>query len=128
MHVNDESGIDWPGADEPELEMWVDGEKLLTTDWDDADSGEDWPRIADAIFFEVVQRGWTSKSVAFTDTLDFVIEDPDDLGAAHGVNTWTIDGLSPNEPAERKRTMAVTIFDTISNGTYTVSCTLSRDP
>jgi len=128
VHVNDESGIDWPGADEPELEMWVDGEKLLTTDWDDADSGEDWPRIADAIFFEVVQRGWTSKSVAFTDTLDFVIEDPDDLGAAHGVNTWTIDGLSPNEPAERKRTMAVTIFDTISNGTYTVSCTLSRDP
>lgn len=128
VHVNDESGPDWPGADEPEFEMWMDGEKLLKTTWDDADTGEDWPGIADKIHFEAVQRGWTSKSVGFTGSLDFVIEDPDDLGAAHGVTTWTIAGLSPNEPAERKRTMAVTVFDTISNGTYTVSCTLSRDP
>jgi hypothetical protein len=128
VHVNDESGLDWPGADEPELEMWMDGEKLIKTVWDDADTGEDWPGIAGKIFFEVVQRGWTSKSVGFTESLDFVIEDPDDLGAAHGVKTWTIAGLSPSEPPERKRTMAVTVFDTVSNGTYTVSCTLSRDP
>lgn len=128
VHVNDETGIDWPGADEPELKMWVDGEKLLTTTWDDADASEDWPGLAEKIFFEVVQRGWTNKSVGFSQGLDFVIEDPDDLGAAHGVTSWPIAGLSPNEPAERRRTMAVTVFDTISNGTYTVSCTLSRDP
>lgn len=128
VHVNDESGPDWPGEDEPVFEMWMDGEKLLTTDWDDADTGEDWPGIADKIFFEVVQRGGVGKSVPFTETLDFVIEDPDDLGAAHGVTSWTIAGLSPNEPPERKRTMAVTVFDTISDGTYTVSCWLSRDP
>ncbi|MFB9308610.1 endonuclease/exonuclease/phosphatase family protein [Agromyces hippuratus] len=129
VHVTDESGPDWPGEDEPVFEMWMDGDKLLTTDWDDADTGEDWPGIAEKIFFEVVQRGGgPSKSVGFTETLDFVIEDPDDLGAAHGVTSWTIAGLSPNEPPERKRTVAVTVFDTISDGTYTVSCTLSRDP
>lgn len=128
VHVNDETSIDWPGADEPELEMWIDGEKLLKTTWDDADTGEDWPGITDKIFFEVVQRGWTSKSVAFTGSLDFVIHDPDDLGAAHGVTTLTIAGLSANEPPERKRILAVTLVDTISDGTYTVSCTLSRDP
>lgn len=128
VHVNDETGSDWPGADEPELEMWIDGEKLFKTTWDDADTGEDWPGITDKIFFEVVQRGWTHKSVAFTGSLDFVIEDPDDLGAAHGVKSWTIANLSPNEPSERKRLLAITLFDTISDGTYTVSCTLSRDP
>ncbi|MEO5852600.1 MAG: endonuclease/exonuclease/phosphatase family protein [Nocardioides sp.] len=128
VHVANESGPDWPGEDEPVLEMWMDGRKLLTTTWDDADTGEDWPGITEKIFFEVVQKGWTSKSVGFSGTLDFVIEDPDDLGAAHGVTTWTIQGLSPNEPAERKRTMAVTVFDTISDGSYVVSCTLSRDP
>ncbi|MFD4421404.1 hypothetical protein ACFWN7_07860 [Agromyces sp. NPDC058484] len=75
-----------------------------------------------------MRRGWTTRSVAFTQTLDFVIEDPVDLGAAHGVTSYPIAGLSPNEPPERKRTTAVTVFDTISNGTYRVSCTLSRDP
>ncbi len=128
VHVANESGLDWPGEDEPEFEMWMDGEKLLTTSWDDADTGEDWPGMADKVFFEAVQRGWTSKSIAFTGALDFTIEDPDDLGAAHGVTSWTIAGLSPNEPPERKRTVAVTVFDTISNGLYTVNCTLSRDP
>ncbi len=128
VHVNNESGPDWPGADEPELEMWMDGEKLIKTVWDDADTGEDWPGIGDKLFFEVVQRGWTSKSVAFTQTLDFVIEDPDTLGGAHGVISYPIAGLSPNEPPERKRTTAITVYDTVSNGTYTVSCTLSRDP
>ena len=128
VHVNDESGPDWPGADEPELEMWMDGEKLIKTVWDDADTGEDWPGIAEKIHFEVVQRGWPSKSVAFTQTLDFVIEDPDTVSGGHGVISYPIAGLSPNEPAERKRTTAITVYDTISNGTYTVSCTLSRDP
>ncbi|WP_173923353.1 endonuclease/exonuclease/phosphatase family protein [Agromyces sp. Marseille-P2726] len=128
VHVNNESGPDWPGADEPELDMWMDGEKLIHTVWDDADTGEDWPGIADKIHFEVVQRGWPSKSVAFTQSLDFVIEDPDTLGGAHGVTSYPIAGLSPNEPPERKRTTAIAVYDTVSNGTYTVSCTLSRDP
>jgi hypothetical protein len=128
VHVNDESGFDWPGEDEPVFEMWMDGEKLVTTVWDDADTGEDWPGIAAKVFFEAVQRGWTSKSVGFTESMDFVIEDPDDVGAAHGVTSWTIAALSPNEPPERKRTVAVTVYDTVSDGTYTVSCTLSRDP
>jgi len=129
IHVADETGADWPGADEPELEMWMDGEKLLETTWDDADTGEDWPRIGERIYFEAVQKGWLTKSIGFAGDLDFVLEDPDSpLGAAHGVQTWTIDGLSPNEPPDRKRTMAVTVFDTISDGTYTISCTLSRDP
>lgn len=127
VHVTDESGPDWPGADEPVFEMWMDGEQLVSTSWDDADTGEDWPGLVDTIRSEVVRRGGTPPSVPFTGTLDIVIEDPDDLGAAHGVTPSTIAGLSANEPAERQRTMAVSVFDTISNGTYTVSFWLSRD-
>jgi hypothetical protein len=37
-------------------------------------------------------------------------------------------GPQPQRAPERKRTVAVTVFDTISDGLYTVNCTLSRDP
>ena len=128
VHVTDETGPDWPGADEPELELYVDGTKLLSTSWDDADTGEDWPGLGERIHFEAVQRGWTSRSIGFSDTLDLVIEEPDDVTAAHGVTSWPIAKLAPNEPPERRRIVAIDVFDTISNGTYTVSCVLSRDP
>lgn len=50
-----------------------------------------------------------------------MIEDPDTLGGAHGVVSYPIAGLSPNEPAERKRTTAIAVYDTVSNGIYMVS-------
>ncbi|HET9287689.1 MAG TPA: endonuclease/exonuclease/phosphatase family protein [Gaiella sp.] len=135
VHVNDETGPDWPGADEPELEVRMDSDAvpLLKTAWDDADTGEDWPGLVEKLWFEALQRGWTPprpvKEIAFAESIDVVIEDPDSpLGAAHGVVSHTINPLSPNEPAEKKRTMAINVFDTISDGTYTLSCTLSRDP
>ncbi|CAN5429119.1 hypothetical protein BH20CHL6_BH20CHL6_17910 [soil metagenome] len=131
IHVNDETGPDWPGADEPELEIRMDGDSvpLLETTWDDADTGEDWPGLVDQLWFEAVKRGWTSKSIGFSESIDVVIIEPDPpLGMAHGVVSHAVETLSPNEPPERKRTMAINVFDTVSDGTYTLACTLSRDP
>lgn len=128
VHVADETGPDWPGADEPELELYLDNERLLKTTWDDADTGEDLHGLADRIRDEAVQRGWTDPSIAFCHYMDVVILEPDDVTAAHGVQSWQIKGLAPNEPPERRRTLAISVFDTISNGTYTMSCVVSRDP
>jgi hypothetical protein len=131
IHVNDETGPDWPGADEPELLITIDGDPspLVSTSWDDADTGEDWPGLTDLIRNAAVKRGWTSPSIAFSEGLGVEIVEPDPpLGMAHGVVTHEIKALSTGEPTPRTRSNAITVFDTISDGTYTVSCTLSRDP
>jgi hypothetical protein len=131
IHVNDETGPDWPGADEPELTLMVDdgSTPLLHTVWDDADTGEDWPGLADKIRFAALQRGWPEPSIAFTEGIRFEIVEPDPpFGGAHHVVTHVIKPLAPTEPSPRRRSMAVTVFDTVSDGTYTVSCSLARDP
>jgi hypothetical protein len=109
----------------------IDGDPAPLVDlaWDDADSGEDWPGLADQLRVEAVKRGWTSPSIAFAEAIGIEIVEPDaPLGMAHGVISHEIKALSPAEPSVRKRSLAITVFDTISDGTYTVSCTLSRDP
>jgi hypothetical protein len=131
IHVKDETGPDWPGADEPELTLTIDNGSapLLHTVWDDADTGEDWPGLADKIRFAAMQRGWMEPSIAFAQGIGFELIEPDPpLGMAHGVVTHEIKPLASKEPSPRRRSMAVNVFDTVSNGTYTVSCTLSRDP
>lgn len=129
IHVNNESGPDWPGADEPYLELSLDSEHLLTTEWDDADTGEDWPNLTKVIWDAITARGWTHRSVGLSESIDIVLEDPDrPLGAAHGIASTPIGLLSPGEPARAKRVTSVNVFDTISNGTYTFTCTLTRDP
>jgi hypothetical protein len=128
IHVTDETSADWPGADEPELVLGMDGEVLLSTSWDDADTGEDWPSLSDSVRAAAVKRGWTSSSIGFSDAIVLTIVEPDPpLGAAHGVTSHVINALSPNEPVGQRST-AITVFDTVSDGTYTFSCTLSRDP
>jgi len=109
----------------------IDGKPtpLVATTWDDADTGEDWPGLTDLIRFAAVKRGWTSPSIAFTEGLSVTIVEPDPpFGLAHGVESHDIDPLTPREPTPRKRSLAITVFDTVSDGTYTVSCTLSREP
>ena len=129
VHVTNETGPDWPGADEPYLELFADSERLVVTTWDDADTGEDWPRLTEAVRNAVVSRGWTSQSVGLSQGLDLVLEDPDGpLGAAHGIPSHPVAGLSANEPHEQRRIVTVGVHDTISNGTYTFTCTLTRDP
>ena len=129
IHVNDETSGDWPGADEPELVLSIDGELFLSTSWDDADTGEDWPGLADLMRSTAVKRGWLSASLAFSQSIDFELEDPDPpLGAAHGVKTHTINTLAPNDNQPPHRSKAVTVFDTVSDGTYSLAYSLSRDP
>lgn len=127
VHVDDETGKDWPGADEPELDLSIDGTHLTHVTWDDADTGEDWPGFTDAIRNAVVARGWTSASVGLCQGLEVTIEDPDGIPVAHGVTSWPLNGMHPGEPAEVKRITKVTVFDGWKDGTYSVVCTLTRD-
>ena len=128
VHVADETSVDWAGADEPELEFYIDDELLTKTSWDDADTGEDWPGIVDTIRFDLVKRGWKSDAVAFSGALDVVVNERDIPPTAHGISSTPINGLHPQEDPEKKRVVAVGVFDAVSNGTYTVSCVLARDP
>ena len=79
VHVADETSADWPGADEPELRITIDGDPvaLLETTWDDADTGEDWPGLTEGLLSAARQRGWLQPSIAFVDALGLSLEEPD---------------------------------------------------
>ena len=89
----------------------------------------DRPGLADALRAAATLRGWPYASIAFTEGIGIEIIEPDPpLGLAHGVVTHQINALAPNEPVPNRRKLTIDVFDTVSDGTYTVSCTLSRDP
>lgn len=49
LHIDEETGPDWLGADELDLDISIDGDNVFSNTWDDADTGEDWPSLSKAI-------------------------------------------------------------------------------
>ena len=129
IHITDETGLDLAGADEPTAYIGLDGKELLSTHWDDADSGEDWPGLVGLVRVAAVARGGNERSIAFTQYLYVAINEPDaPFGFAHGgLDEVSISALEPGKE-EGPRSCAIEVYDSIKNGTYTVRCTLSRDP
>jgi exonuclease III len=128
LHVDDETGPDWPGADELDLSVDIDGVNVFAGSWDDADADEDWPGLADAVRSSVAAKlKKPAKSVAFTDSILFDVLKTDGL-AAHGSAAGLIKRLDRNDRDRETRVAAITISDPFGDGHLTARATLSKYP
>jgi exonuclease III len=128
LHVDDETGPDWPGADELDLSVEIDGVNVFAGSWDDADSNEDWPGLASSVQASVAaKRKEAVKNVPFTDSILFEVLKTDGL-AAHGSAGGAITALGPQDRDQETRVAAITISDPFGDGHLTARATLSKYP
>ncbi len=128
LHVDDETGADWPGEDELELELTVDQEPLLSDDWDDADTGEDWPDLARKVRDAVTSKlSALASDIAFDSGILVSVLKTDGI-SAHGSASGVIDPLRAHDGETEVRKATITISDPVSDGQVTFACTLSKFP
>lgn len=127
LFVNDETGVDWPGADEPELSIKIDSEWVFEDAWDDADTGELWPGLHEAIKARCAALSPGKRRIGFAEEIYVTAFDPD-FNAQGVFPSVSIKPLRPDDPPVKKRVESLTIPDVISDGLYTFGCTLSRFP
>ncbi len=127
LHVDDETGPDWLGADELDLAVGFDDDSVYDGSWDDADAGEDWPDLVQSIRTSVLGRQPHAKWVAFVGSIGFDTIKTDGL-FAHGSSGGFIYPLSPADRDKEVRTASITISDAVSDGHLTAHATLSKFP
>jgi len=127
LHVDDETGLDWPGEDEFALSVTIDGENVYDDAWDDADSGEDWPGLAQAIRQSVQARTGNDKWVAFTSDITWDVLKTDGI-AAHGSELGIVHALDASDDVAEARTAGIVISDSASDGHLTAHTSLSKFP
>jgi hypothetical protein len=127
LHVDDESGSDWNGDDEIILSVSMDGDSLLNdVTWDDADTGERWPGLSDAIRQKIWARMPGVLRVGFVGSigLSYVESDVN----AQGFQLVDVKVLAKSEPVTKHRRTTMHVPDVIKDGTYSFYCTLSKLP
>lgn len=128
LHVDDETGPDWPGADELDLSVDIDGINVFAGSWDDADADEDWPGLVESVKASVSARQKKpTRSVAFTGSILLEVLKTDGL-AAHGSAGGSITPLGPKDRDQETRVAAITIRDPFGDGHLTARATLSKYP
>ena len=127
LHIDDETGPDWLGEDEFELQVTVDGESVYYDTWDDADAGEDWPDLARAIRDSARSRQGQDKWIAFTSDITWDILKTDGI-AAHGSEIGIIHALDSSDADQKSRTSAIVISAGDSDGKVTAYVSLSKFP
>jgi hypothetical protein len=127
LHIDDETGPDWLGEDEFELQVTVDGESVYYDTWDDADAGEDWPDLARAIRDSARSRQGQDKWIAFTSDITWDILKTDGI-AAHGSEIGIIHALDSSDADQESRTSAIVISAGDSDGKVTAYVSLSKFP
>ena len=125
LHVDDETGPDWWGADEFEMDVDIDTDNVFSGSWDDADAGEDWPGLAGAVNDSVRKRQGQGEWAAFTDAISFDLLKTDGL-SAHGSIAGVIRALDPTDREVEVRTAAIVVADSESDGHVTCYATLSK--
>ena len=125
LRINDETGVDWPGADEPELTVTIDGEVLYDDAWDDADTDENWPGLADAIKSRVTAKGILANRIGFVTEVFVTAFDPD-FNAQGVFPGASVSILIPSDDDIEARVVSLTIPDVVSDGLYTFGCTIAR--
>lgn len=127
LHVDDETGPDWLGEDEFELQVTIDGESVYYDTWDDADAGEDWPDLARTIRDSARARQGHDKWIAFTSDITFDVLKTDGIGA-HGSEIGIVRALDSSDADQESRTAAIEITGGDSDGQLTAHTSLSKFP
>jgi hypothetical protein len=128
LYVDDESGIDRPGADEPEIQINVDGDPfaLFAGTWDDADTGERWPGLDVAMRQRANMRLPGAKRIGFVDAISIGYVEPD-MDAQGWLNV-EVKALSRSEPETAERRIGMPVPDMVKAGQYTFYCTVTKIP
>jgi hypothetical protein len=128
LHVDDETGPDWPGADELDLWVDVDGKNVYLDSWDDADADEDWPGLVDSVLASVQKKTANSfRWVAFTGAVGIEVIKTDGI-FAHGSAAGMLLALARRDGDHETRTTAITVIDPIGDGHLTGRGELSKFP
>lgn len=125
VRINDETGVDWPGADEPELTVTIDDEVLYDGAWDDADTDENWPGLAETIRSRVTAKGILANRIGFVTEVFVSAFDPD-FNAQGVFPSGSITPLIPADDDVEPRLVSLTIPDVVSDGLYSFGCTIAR--
>jgi endonuclease/exonuclease/phosphatase family metal-dependent hydrolase len=128
LHVDDETGPDWPGEDEFELSVNIDGANVYFDSWDDADTDEDWPDLVGSIRTSVQnKKGQPVTWVAFSSEIAFELTKTDGL-SAHGSQVGVIEALKPRDRESESRIAVIPVPDIESDGQLTAHAQLSKFP
>jgi endonuclease/exonuclease/phosphatase family metal-dependent hydrolase len=129
LHIGDRTGIDWLGDGKAKLRILVDADPLALFDglWDDADTGEEWPALAQAIRSAVQDRTEQDRNLAFTESIDLLYFESDP-GVAGAEQIRRVFPLDKSQEDLTRRCVALPVPDTTSGGQYTFFCTLARYP
>jgi Endonuclease/Exonuclease/phosphatase family len=127
LHIDDETGPDWLGADEFDLDVDIDGDNVFSGSWNDADAGEDWPSLSKVIHDRVQARQGQGNWAAFTSAISFSIIKTDGI-AAHGSEGGFIRALDSTDRDNENRTASIEISDPAGDGHLTAHVLLSKFP
>jgi hypothetical protein len=127
LHVDDETGPDWWGADEIELAIDVDSVNVFYDVWDDADAGEDWPELVQRIRSSATKKQGHAKWIAFTDAVVFDALKTDGV-FAHGSAAGVMQPIGKFDRDVEPRIASFKIIDTAGDGRLTAHATISRYP
>jgi hypothetical protein len=127
LHVDDETGPDWPGEDELEMSVVIDEDNIYYNTWDDADAGEDWPSLVQDMRSSAHIHQGHSKWVAFISGVLFDVIKTDGI-FAHGSAGGILTPLSPQDRDVETRVAGIGISDPAGDGHLTAYGTISRYP
>lgn len=125
LYIDDESGIDAFGDDELIMSLSMDGASILNdATWDEADAGERWPGLADA----VKQKLWAQlpgrNRIGFVQSIDLSYVEDD--FTAQGFQLAGLKPLGKSEPVRKERRVNMPVPDGLSDGRYTFYCTITK--
>ena len=127
LYVDDESGVDAGGADEVQLKVLIDNEAIFDDSWDDADTGERWPGLAERIVATAAVRLPGVRRVGFVGSIDLSYVEEDIVAA--GFRFASAAGVGPGEPKDPvTRRISLPVPDTIKDGRYSFTCSITRHP
>ena len=92
------------------MDVYIDGDNVLSDSWDDADAGEDWPGLAATVHSSVLSRQGQGEWAAFTGEIAFGVLKTDGI-SAHGSEAGLIRALDASDREVETRTATITISD-----------------
>ena len=128
LYIDDETGVDRFGEDEPSVQINMDGDpfELYSGTWDDADTGEHWPNLDQSIRARINQRFPGATRIGFVSDISVSYVEPD--LQAQGWLTELVPPLAQGEQESERRITLPVPDDFVSDCRYSFYCTLSLFP
>jgi len=136
LHVDDETGVDRLGQDEPQMQIGIDQDSLFMGKWRGANTGQRWPNLDKSIRDKVNQIFPGARTIGYVESISIAYIEPD--VAARSWQSAFIGGVAgttiavplvPGKPTQSDIPLVLSVDDdTPLDGTYSFHCTVSILP